>query len=116
MHTEPIDQPFRPRADFFIAWALLAVPAFLLTRGMEQEQGWFSYIALVILSSLFATIIVYGPVLLVRQILRSGSRGWFVARVFVSSLLVAILFAALLYFTGHGGHSPWYAGTIEGKG
>jgi len=110
---EPIDQPFRPRVDFFVAWALLAVPTFLLTRGMEVEQSWYSYGAILILLSLFATLVLYGPVLLARQIIRSGSRGWFVARVFVSTLLAAILFAAVMYFTGHGAHAASYAFAVS---
>jgi hypothetical protein len=110
---EPIDQPFRPRADFFVVWVILAVPTFLLTRGMKTDQGWFSYGAILILLSLFATIILYGPVLLARQIIRSGSRGWFVARVFVSTLLAAVLFAAILYFTGHGEHAASYSFAVS---
>jgi hypothetical protein len=52
--------------------------------------------------SLFATFLIYGPVLLVRQIIRSGSRGWFVARVLLSILLVTVLFFVGLYISGHG--------------
>jgi len=62
---------------------------------------WDDYIILTFVS-LFATFLIYGPVLLVRQIIRSGSRGWFVARVFLSILLVTILFFVGLYISGHG--------------
>jgi hypothetical protein len=106
----PIDQPFRPKWDFFAAWALLGVVTFLLTRGMEKEQGWYCYGSILILLSLFAAIILYGPVLLTHQIIRSGSRGRFVARVFVSTLLAAVLFATFMYFTGHGDHASWWSG------
>jgi hypothetical protein len=113
LHAEAIDQAFRPKADFFVAWALLAVPTFLLTRSMETEQSWYSYGAILILFSLFATIILYGPVLLARQIIRSGTRGWFVVRVFVSTLLAVVLFAAMMYLTGHGAHGGSYAFAIS---
>jgi hypothetical protein len=92
---KPIDQPFRPKWDFFVAWAFLAVATFLLTRQMEQDEGWYAYSAILILLSLFATIIIYGPVLLVRQIIRSDSRGWFVARV-----ALTIVIAASIFFLG----------------
>jgi hypothetical protein len=45
---------------------------------------------------------LYGPVILARQIIRSGSHGWFVARVFVSVLLVTVMFFGVLYISGHG--------------
>jgi hypothetical protein len=102
---KPIDQPFRPKWDFFVAWAFLAVATFLLTSQMEKDQGWYSYSAILILLSLFATIIIYGPVLLAVLIVRSGSRGWFVARTFISVLLGVGLFCSVLFFTGHGNNS-----------
>jgi len=108
---KPIDQPFKPKWDFYVAWALLAVGTLWLTRGMQKDEGWVAYPALVIVLSLFSTIILYGPVLLARQIIRSGSRGWFVLRVLISTLLGAVLFAAAMYFTGHGDHSSWWSGT-----
>jgi len=46
---------------------------------------------LLIVAPLLATFVLYGPVLLFRQLIRSGSRGWFVARVFLSIVFVAAL-------------------------
>ena len=93
---EEIDKPLRPKRDFFIVWALLAAAAFLLTR--QHDFGpWYSYNALVIVISLFAVFVLYGPVLLMRQIIRSGSRGWFVLRLFLSIVMAAaLLFGGLL--------------------
>jgi predicted permease len=65
------------------------------------HSRWDDYIFLLFVS-LFCTFLIYGPVLLVRQIVRSGSRGSFVARVFLSILLVTILFFIGLYISGHG--------------
>jgi len=110
---QPIDRPFRPSWDFFVAWSLLALPTFLMTRQMLSDQPWYSYCALVLVVSLFATIILYGPVLLARLIIRSGSRGWFVARVLISVLLATLLFAAVLVFTGRGDHASWWSGTAS---
>jgi hypothetical protein len=62
---------------------------------------WDNYIFLLFVS-LFATFLIYGPVLLARQIIRYGSRGWFVARVLLSILLVTVLFFVGLYISGHG--------------
>jgi len=105
--VQPIDKPFRPTWDFCVVWILLAVAVHLMLRHEMSEEMWYSYPAMVIIGSLFATFLVYGPVLLARQIIRSGSRGWFVARVFISIVSAAALFAAILYFTGHAQHSPW---------
>jgi len=62
---------------------------------------WYDFIFLLFVS-VFATFLIYGPVLLVRQIIRSGSRGRFVARVFLSILLATGLFFGVLYVLGHG--------------
>lgn len=96
---EPIDRPFRLTWDFCIAWALLVVPAFLLTRHMDFSP-WYSYACLLILLPLFAAFVLYGPVLLARQIFRSGARGSYIARVFLAILLVAVLLFGGLYFSG----------------
>jgi hypothetical protein len=108
---QPIDQPFRPTWDFCVAWVLLALATFAMTHQMIADETWYAYCAILILLSLFATIILYGPVLLARQIIRSGSRGWFVARVLVSVLLAAVLFAAIMFYTGHGDHASWWSGS-----
>jgi hypothetical protein len=39
-------------------------------------------------------------VILVRQIFRSGSRGWFVTRMFLAILLVAVLLFGGLFLSG----------------
>ena len=99
---EPIDRQFRFTLDFCVVWLLFVVPSYLLLRRSDMWNAkWDDYIVLLFLS-LFFTFVVYGPVLLVRQIIRSGSRGRFVARVFLSILLVTILFFAGLYISGHG--------------
>jgi hypothetical protein len=97
-------------------WALFGLGTLWLTRGMQRDEGWFAYPAIVILVSLFSTIILYGPVLLARQIIRSGSRGWFVLRVLISTFLGLALFCAILFFTGHGNNSSemWSGLAIAG--
>lgn len=110
---KPIDRPFRFSWDFCIVWAFLAVVTLLLTSRSELAETRLSYIAILILLPFFGTFILYGPVLLARQIVRSGERGWFVARVLVSILLAAFLFAAILFFTGHGDHSSWWCGAAS---
>jgi hypothetical protein len=100
---EPIDQPFRFTWDFCVVWALLAVPALVFVLSGRWSFGpWYSDTAFLIVVPFIATFFVYGPVLFVRQIIRSGSRGWLVARVFLSVLLVLILFFGALYVSGHG--------------
>jgi len=97
---QPIDRPFRFTLDFCVVWALLAVPTFFLIRQWDVGP-WYSRVAAIILLPLFATFVLYGPVLLARQIIRSGSRGWFVARVLLSILMVAALVFGGLWLSGY---------------
>src|ERR1051325_1917197 len=98
---------------FYIVWALFGVGTIWLTRTGAWDAGWIEYPAIVILLSLFSTIVFYGPVLLARQIIRSGSRGWFVLRVLVSTLLGVVLFCVILLVTGHANnHSQWWSGLV----
>jgi hypothetical protein len=91
-----IDRPFRFSRDFCVVWVLLVVPTYFVTR--QHDVGpWYSEGASLVLVPLFATFVLYGPVLLVRQVIHSGSRGRFVARVFLSIVLAAtLLFGSLL--------------------
>jgi hypothetical protein len=96
---QPIDRPFRFTWDFVVVWAILVVPAFLLTHRADLGS-WYSYCGMLILLPLFATFALYGPVLLARQVIRSGSRGWLVARVFFSIIVVGALLLGGLYISG----------------
>ena len=95
-----IGRPFRFTLNFVVVWMLLAVPTFFLIRSADVGP-WCSQIAVLILLPLFATFVLYGPVLLTRQIFRSGSRGGFVARVFLSILLFAVLLFGGLSVSGY---------------
>jgi hypothetical protein len=99
---QPIDRQFRFTLDFCIVWLILVMPSYLLLRHADiWKATWDNYLFLMFVS-LFATFLIYGPVLLMRQIICSGSRGWFMARVLLSILLVTILFFVGLYISGHG--------------
>jgi hypothetical protein len=98
---QPIDKPFRFMWDFCAVWALLTMTILFLSWRWDIGP-WFSYLAFIIVTPFIATFFIYGPVLLARQVIRSGSRGWFVARVFFSTLFVLILFFIGLYVFGHG--------------
>jgi len=94
-----IDRPFRFTWDFCVVWLLLVLPTFVLTRS--QDFGpWYSRAAVLILLPMFATFVLYGPVLLVRQVIGSGSRGWLVARVLVSIISVGALLLGGLLLSG----------------
>ncbi len=99
---EPIDRPFRFTLDFVVAWALLALPAAILVMTGRWDFGpWYSEVAFMVIGPLTATFFIYGPVLLIRQVSRSGPRGWFVFRVFVTGALAAGILLAGLYFSGY---------------
>jgi hypothetical protein len=100
---EPIDQPFRFTWDFCVIWALLTVPALIQVLSGRWNFGpWYSNVAFIIVVPFIATFFIYGPVLFVRQIIGSGSRGWFVARVFVTIVLMIALFFGILLVVGRG--------------
>ena len=109
---QPIDRPFRFTLDFAVVWVLLAFPAFFLIRSADIGP-WYSKAAMLLLLPLFAAFVIYGPVLLARQIIRSGTRGWFVLRVLLSILVGGTLFAAIMLFTGHGEHAAYWTGTAS---
>ena len=94
-----VDQPFRFTWDFCVVWALLLVTTLFLLPQWKGQTA-FQHYALTFLVALFATFLLYGPVLLVRQIFASGSHGWLVARVFVSVVLVAAILLGGMYCLG----------------
>jgi hypothetical protein len=97
VRSHEIDKPFRFTWDFCAIWlvffaiALYALPTSQGARFYEHPLG-------SLLLSLFATFLIYGPVLLVRQIVRSGSRGWFVGRALLSVLFVLLASAGIFHF------------------
>jgi hypothetical protein len=110
---EPVDQPFRFTWDFCVAWALLTVPVLTLVLSRRWDFGsWYSDAAFIIVGPFIATFFIYGPVLFVRQIIQSGSHGWFVLRVFLSLILVATLLLVGLYFSGT--YTAWRARLLAG--
>ena len=86
-----IDQPFKPKTDFYIAWGVVTVATVLYTKPWSSDLPWYSEAAFALVVPLFFTFIVYGPFLLLRQILRSRARGWFVLRGFLLLVLAAVL-------------------------
>jgi hypothetical protein len=105
---KPIDGPFRFTWDFCIVWLMLAVPVFFLARRWDTLHAVWSSSILTLLLSLFATFFIYGPMLLMRQIIRSGSRGWFVVRVAITIVLVVALFLFGFSILGHGRDIPFW--------
>ena len=101
-----IDRPFRFTWDFCLVWALFFIIALSV---LPQSKGAHPYEhpLTALLVAVFATFLLYGPVLLVRQIFASGSRGWFVARALISVLLVTLLGAGVFFlipYTPSKGH------------
>lgn len=96
---EPIDRPFRFTWDFCLVWALLVLPTFLITHGLDLGP-WYSYGAILILLPLFATFALYGPILIARQVVRSGAHGSGVLRILISIILAAVLLFVGLFVSG----------------
>ena len=75
---EEIDKQFRPKWDFFVVWVALTGAAFVFRGSVLDfldETPWPSGVAVLILLPFLATFSLYGPVLLLRQVLQSGFRG-----------------------------------------
>ena len=70
---QEIDRPFRFTWEFVGIWTLLAIPATWLVAS-AKIRPWYSAIALAILVALFSTFVIYGPVILWRQVIHSGTR------------------------------------------
>lgn len=96
-----IDKPFRVTWSFGIVWACLAGAVGLLVfrhyEGMLYEK-----LVITLLGSLYATFCLYGPILLARQIARSGGRGKFVLGVFLAIIVGLALVLGGLAVCGHG--------------
>jgi hypothetical protein len=92
-----IDKPFRFTWDFCLVWALFFSVALYMVPQLKGAHA-YERPLLALMVAVFATFLLYGPVLLVRQIFASGSRGWFVGRALVSVLLVILLGAGVFYF------------------
>ena len=98
-----IDRPFRLTLDFCIVWLAFAVPAFFSARKSEYFSHVYGLLHLYrVTFSLRHFFHLWWPMLLVRQIIRSGSRGWFIARVAITIVLAAALFFFSLHIFGHG--------------
>ncbi len=95
-----IDRPFRPRLSFFIIWALLAIPVIYYAIKLMSDLPWYSFVSFAIVVSLFMTFAIYGPILLIQQIISSGSRGAYIARVFASILIALSIIFGIVYLTG----------------
>jgi hypothetical protein len=96
----PIDQEFRPKRDFFVAWFLVAVAAIALGRPWTFDLPWFSKVAWTVVVPFIGTFFVYGPVMLMRLVIRSGSRGWVVFRTFLSVVLGVGLIFGVIHVAG----------------
>jgi hypothetical protein len=98
---EEIDKPFRPRWDFILVWAILAISIFIYRDKFNDGLPWYSVMAFVIVVPFILTFFVYGPMLLVRQVIKSGSRGRFVLADFFLLLGPAIVICGVLLITGY---------------
>lgn len=96
----PIDQEFRPKRDFFVAWFLIAIAAVIIGRPWSFDLPWFSKVAWILAVPFILTFFIYGPVLLVREFIHSGTRGWLVFKTFLAVILGAGLILGVLHLAG----------------
>jgi hypothetical protein len=96
-----IDKPFRITPRFAVVWGCLAVAVgFLAFRYYDGTA--YQKVAITLAGSLYATFCLYGPILLARQVIKSGGRGWFVFQVAVTVVLGAGLLLAMVAFFNRG--------------
>jgi hypothetical protein len=110
-----IDNPFKPKGDFFLCWFLLLVPTCFLLEKYDFASEWYSRLALAIGASLLFVFLLYGPVLLFKQVKSSGTRGVLVFHAFLSSLgLVAIAVIIIYSMDLQSRNETWARLTILG--
>jgi hypothetical protein len=97
---QPIDRPFRFTWDFCIVWAMFALGMPFVTN-VSSIGPWYGQVAAMILGPLFATFLIYGPVLLVGQIFKSGRYGFLIAKVLLTLFISAVLVLGLLWYSGY---------------
>ena len=97
---KPIDQQFRPKKDFLVAWFLIAVAMIAFARPWGFDEPWYSTVAWILVVPFIGTFFIYGPVMLVRQVVRSGSHGWLVLQTFLSVVLGMALILVVIHFAG----------------
>ena len=97
VRAREVDRPFLFTLDFCLVWAALFLISLYLIPSSKDARSYEHPLAS-LLFSLFATFLLYGPVLLARQIVRSGRRGRLVARVFLSVLLILLVGGGVFYF------------------
>ena len=97
---KPIDQQFRPKKDFFVAWFLIAVAMIAFARPWSFDEPWFSKVAWILVVPFIGTFFIYGPVMVVRQVVQSGSHGWLVLRTFLSVVLGIALILVAMHIAG----------------
>ena len=94
-----IDQPFRPRWDFFLAWAIIEIVTLALTKPWHFDLPWYSIVAYSLVVPFILTICLYGPILFIRQIISSGEKGKQVLSIFLQAVMIvaAVLVIYRLY-------------------
>src|SRR5260221_6159303 len=96
-----IDKPFRISRRFALVWTCLA-GAVGLVVFRRYHGAIYEKVSVTLLGSLYATFCLYGPILLARQVFKSGGRGWFVLQIAVTIVFgLALVFAAFA-ITNHG--------------
>ena len=97
---DEIDKPFRPKWDFFLVWVTLATPVFIFRDKFNQGLPWYSVVSFVVVVPFILTFFIYGPVLFLRQVIKSGERGWFWLRCVLVVFMPSVLGCGLLLVAG----------------
>lgn len=70
------------------------------SKPWTWDLPWYSRVAGILVVPFILTFFVYAPVLFLRQVIRSGSRGCFVLRTFLSIVAVAGLLLGGMLLSG----------------
>jgi hypothetical protein len=82
-----------------LTWLTLTMVAVIYrAKWVEPGLPWYSYGAYFIVFPLIAAFLIYGPIMLVQQVRRSGGRGRVVLKAWLVAVAILVIVTSILYF------------------
>ena len=108
MKTIDIDKPYKPGADFGIAYVFLAIPVLWFVRPWLWDLPVYSKIAGVVFLPFAATVVSYCPFLFAVAVIRGDAMQKKIFRAFVSAIGGVTLWLGIKWYIYDFGNLPDY--------